>query len=80
MYARAGAPPGRTCAVGVSDSARGVFPAPVLLLGVAPLPMLSGCIALGPEVGSLCWSGLFRGAEDVEGISFLIGVAESGDV
>jgi hypothetical protein len=83
MYTRAGAPPGRPCAAGVLDSARGVFAAPGLLVGVAPLPMLmlNRCAALGPGVGSVCWSGLCKGAEDVEGISFLIEVEadESGD-
>jgi hypothetical protein len=79
MYTRAGAPPGRTCAAGVVDSARGVFAAPVLLPGVAPLPMLNRCNAFGPQVGSPCWSELFGGAEDVDGVSFLIEAAESGD-
>lgn len=79
MYTRAGAPPGRTCAAGVLDSARGVFAAPALLVGVAPLPMLNRCGALGLDVGSVCWIGLFRVAEDVEGISFLIEAAASGD-
>jgi hypothetical protein len=56
-----------------------VFAAPVLLPGVAPLPMLTRCNALGAEVGSLCWIELFGGAEEVEGASFLIEAAEPGD-